>query len=159
MITAVDGKAVHSMAELQEILATHRPGDNVTLTFLRNKKQYSKQVTLRNIQGTTDKVSDVDPNSLGVALKPLTSDQKRELALNNGLMVISVKEGKMKDAGITKGLIIIEVNDRKMTSTDDFDEVVKAANASKDPVLWIKAKTQSGLPKSFAVDLSTDEKK
>ncbi|MBP5361232.1 MAG: Do family serine endopeptidase [Bacteroidaceae bacterium] len=159
VITAVDGKAVHSMAELQEILATHRPGDNVTLTFLRNKKQYSKQVTLRNIQGTTDKVSDVDPNSLGVALKPLTSDQKRELALNNGLMVISVKEGKMKDAGITKGLIIIEVNDRKMTSTDDFDEVVKAANASKDPVLWIKAKTQSGLPKSFAVDLSTDEKK
>jgi hypothetical protein len=46
-----------------------------------------------------------------------------------------------------------------MVSTDDFDEAVKAANASKDPVLWIKAKTQSGLPKSFAVDLSNDEKK
>ena len=39
------------------------------------------------------------------------------------------------------------------------DEAVKAANASKDPVLWIKAKTQSGLPKSFAIDLSTDEDK
>ena len=159
VITAIDGKDIHSMAELQEILATHRPGDKVNVTFLRNKKQYTKSVTLRNIQGTTDKVSDVDPNSLGVALKPLTSEQKRELALNNGLMVISVREGKMKEAGITKGLIILEVNDRKMVSTDDFDEVVKAANASKDPVLWIKAKTQSGLPKSFAVDLSTDEKK
>ena len=159
VITAIDGKEIHSMADLQEILATHRPGDKVNVTFLRNKKQYTKAVTLRNIQGTTDKVSDVDPNSLGVALKPLTSEQKRELALNNGLMVISVREGKMKDAGITKGLIIIEVNDRKMVSTDDFDEVVKAANASKDPVLWIKAKTQSGLPKSFAVDLSSDEKK
>lgn len=159
VITAIDGKDIHSMAELQEILATHRPGDKVNVTFLRNKKQYTKAVTLRNIQGTTDKVSDVDPNSLGVALKPLTSEQKRELALNNGLMVISVREGKMKEAGITKGLIILEVNDRKMVSTDDFDEVVKAANASKDPVLWIKAKTQSGLPKSFAVDLNTDEKK
>ena len=147
------------MAELQEVLATHRPGDSVKITFLRNKKQYTKQITLRNIQGTTDKVSDVDPNSLGVALKPLTSEQKRELALNNGLMVISVKEGKMKQAGITKGLIILEVNDRKMTTTADFDEAVKAANASKDPVLWIKAKTQSGLPKSFAIDLSTDEDK
>ena len=159
VITAIDGKDIHSMAELQAILATHRPGDKVNVTFLRNKKQYTKAVTLRNIQGTTDKVSDVDPNSLGVALKPLTSEQKRELALNNGLMVISVREGKMKEAGITKGLIILEVNDRKMVSTDDFDEVVKAANASKDPVLWIKAKTQSGLPKSFAVDLNTDEKK
>ncbi|MBQ7742219.1 MAG: Do family serine endopeptidase [Bacteroidaceae bacterium] len=159
VITAIDGKEIHSMAELQEMLATHRPGDKVNVTFLRNKKQYTKAVTLRNIQGTTDKVSDVDPNSLGVALKPLTSEQKRELALNNGLMVISVREGKMKEAGITKGLIILEVNDRKMVSTDDFDEVVKVANASKDPVLWIKAKTQSGLPKSFAVDLSGDEKK
>ena len=159
VITAVDGKAIHSMAELQEVLATHRPGDSVKITFLRNKKQYTKQITLRNIQGTTDKVSDVDPNSLGVALKPLTSEQKRELALNNGLMVISVKEGKMKQAGITKGLIILEVNDRKMITTADFDEAVKAANASKDPVLWIKAKTQSGLPKSFAIDLSTDEDK
>ena len=159
VITAIDGKEIHSMAELQEILATHRPGDKVNVTFLRNKKQYTKSVTLRNIQGTTDKVSDVDPNSLGVALKPLTSEQKRELALNNGLMVISVREGKMKDAGITKGLIILEVNDRKMLTNDDFDEAVKAANASKDPVLWIKAKTQSGLPKSFAVDLSKDEKK
>ena len=74
-------------------------------------------------------------------------------------MVISVKEGKMKDAGISKGLIILEVNDKKMNTTSDFDEAVKAANASKDPVLWIKAKTQSGLPKSFAVDLSKDEKK
>ena len=159
VITAVDGKDVHSMAALQEILATHRPGDKVNVTFLRNKKQYTKAVTLRNIQGTTDQVSDVDPNSLGVALKPLTSEQKRELALSNGLMVISVKEGKMKDAGISKGLIILEVNDKKMNTTSDFDEAVKAANASKDPVLWIKAKTQSGLPKSFAVDLSKDEKK
>ena len=159
VITAIDGKTIHSMAEMKEILATHRPGDEVKVTFLRNKKSYTKSVTLRNVQGTTDKVSDVDPNSLGVALKPLTSEQKRELALTNGLMVISVKDGKMKEAGITKGLIILEVNDRKMTTTTDFDEAVKAANSSKDPVLWIKAKTQSGLPKSFAVDLSSNEKK
>ena len=159
VITAIDGKTIHSMAELQEILATHRPGDKINVSFLRNKKSYTKEITLRNIQGTTDKVSDVDPSNLGVALKALTSEQKRELALNNGLMVISVKEGKMKEAGITKGLIILEVNDRKMNTTSDFDEAVKAANSSKDPVLWIKAKTQSGLPKSFAVDLSSDEKK
>ena len=159
VITAIDGKTVHSMADLQEALATHRPGDMVSVTYLRDKHQYNKKVTLRNIQGTTDKVSDVDPYSLGIALKPLTSEQKRELALQHGLMVISVKEGKMKQAGITKGLIITEVNDKKMNNTDDFNEVVKQTNASKDPVLWIKAKTQSGLPKSFAIDLSSDKDK
>lgn len=159
VITNVDGKEVKSMADLQETLATHRPGDKVSITFLRNKKQYTKQVTLRNIQGTTEQVSEVDINSLGVALKPLTSEQKRELALQNGLVVLSVKDGKFKEAGITKGIIILEVNDKKMNTQTDFDEVVKAANSSKEPVLWIKAKTQSGINKSFVVDLSNSDKK
>lgn len=159
VITNVDGKEVKSMADLQETLATHRPGDKVNITFLRNKKQYTKQVTLRNIQGTTEQVSEVDINSLGVALKPLTSEQKRELALQNGLVVLSVKDGKFKEAGITKGIIILEVNDKKMNTQTDFDEVVKAANSSKEPVLWIKAKTQSGINKSFVVDLSNSDKK
>lgn len=158
IITAINNKPIRNMAEMQEILATHRPGDKVTVTFLRNKKQYSKEVTLRNIQGTTDTVSEVDLNSLGVALKPLTKEQKRELALTNGLLVFSVKDGKMKEAGVTKGIIILEINDKKMNTLTDFDEVVKEANSSKDPVLWIKAKTQSGKPCSFVIDLKENKK-
>ena len=90
------------------ILATHRPGDKITVTFIRKKKTYNKEVVLRNIQGTTDTVSEVDTNSLGIALKPLSAEQKKELALSNGLLVFSIKDGKMKEAGITKGLIILE---------------------------------------------------
>ena len=158
VITAIDSKPIKSMADMKEILATHRPGDKITVTFIRKKKTYNKEVVLRNIQGTTDTVSEVDTNSLGIALKPLSAEQKKELALSNGLLVFSIKDGKMKEAGITKGLIILEVNGVKMNTKTDFDEVVKAANSSKDPVLWIKAKTQSGKPCSFAVDLSENKK-
>jgi len=45
-----------------------------------------------------------------------------------------------------------------MNTLTDFDEVVKVANSSKDPVLWIKAKTQSGKPCSFVIDLKEDKK-
>ncbi len=159
VVTAIDGKPVKSMAEMKEILATHRPGDKINITLLRNKKTYNKEVTLRNVQGTTDTMSDLDPNSLGVALKPLTTEEKRQLALECGLKVISVKSGKMMEAGLEKGIIILEVNDKKMNTQTDFDEAVKAANASKDPVLWIKAKTQSGRPLSYVVDLSDSDKK
>lgn len=158
VVTAIDSKPLKSMADMKEVLATHRPGDKINITFLRKKKSYTKQVVLRNIQGTTDTVSEVDINSLGIALKPLTSEQKRELALSNGLIVFSIKDGKMKEAGITKGIIILEVNDTKMNTQTDFDEAVKAANSSKDPVLWIKAKTQSGKNCSFVVDLSDSSK-
>ena len=71
-----------------------------------------------------------------------------------GLMITAIREGKMKEAGLTKGLIITKVNDREMRTTDDFDEVTKQANMSSDRVLWIRAKTQTGLNRSFAVELA-----
>ena len=70
-----------------------------------------------------------------------------------------IRDGKLKEAGVTKGLIIMKVNDREMRTTTDFDEAVKAANLSTDRVLWIRAKTQTGINKSFAVELSDPKAK
>lgn len=153
VITAVDGKKVVKMGELQTIINGHRPGDKIQITYLRDKKSYTKSVTLRNKQGTTDVVTDMDPNSLGVSLKPLTNEMKKELALDHGLYVAAITNGKMKDAGVTKGIIILQVNDKKMNTVDDFNEVVKEANMTTDRVLWIRAKTQSGINKSYTIEL------
>ena len=158
VILSVDGKNITKMGQLQEEITKHRPGDKVTVTFMRDKKKQTKVVTLRNAQGTTTELKEADPNSLGVALKPLTAELKKELALNYGLLVTAVKDGKMKEAGITKGIIIMQVNDKKMNSVDDFNEIVKQVNLSSDRVLWIRAKTQSGINKSFTVDLEEAKK-
>ena len=158
VITAVDGVKVTKMAELQEELIKHKPGDKVSITFLRNKKSTTKSLTLRNEQGTTDKVTEVDPNSLGVVLKPVPAEMKRELALNGGLLVSAVTNGKMKDAGVTKGVIILEVNNKKVNTVDEFHEIVKAANMSTDRVLLIRAKSQSGRNLAYAVELGDAKK-
>lgn len=158
VILSVDGKNITKMGQLQEEITKHRPGDKVTVTYMRDKKKQTKVITLRNAQGTTTEIKETDPNSLGIALKPVTSEMKKELALNYGLLVTAVKEGKMKEAGITKGIIIMQVNDKKMTSVDDFNEIVKQVNLSSDRVLWIRAKTQSGINKSFTVDLEEAKK-
>lgn len=159
VILKVDGKPVKKMGELQEEITTHRPGDKVNITYMRDKKTYTKVVTLRNSQGTTSEIEQADVMSLGIALKPLDSELKKQLALDHGLLVTSVRSGKMQDAGITKGLIIMQVNDKKMNTVADFDEVVKQTNLSSDRVLWIRAKTQSGINKSFTVDLSDSQAK
>ena len=39
MITKVDGKPIVKMSELQEMINAKRPGDKITLTYLRNKKE------------------------------------------------------------------------------------------------------------------------
>ena len=153
VITAVDAVKVTKMAELQEELIKHKPGDKVTITYVRNKKSNKKTLTLRNEQGTTEKVTEVDPHSLGVVLKPVPAEMKRELALNGGLLVSAVTNGKMKDAGVTKGVIILEVNNKKVNTVEEFQEIVKVANMSTDRVLLIRAKSQSGRNLAFAGEL------
>lgn len=157
VVTAIDGKKIEKFGELQEMLANHRPGDKVKLTYIRDKKTHTAELMLRNIQGTTSAVEKLDTESMGAALRPLTDSEKQQLNLPYGLMVSALKNGKLQEAGLTKGLIIMKVNDKEMRTTADFDEAVKAANLSSDRVLWIRAKTQSGINRSFAVELA-DEK-
>lgn len=159
VVTAVDGKNIDKFGQLQEIVAQHRPGDKVKVTYMRKKKAYTTTLTLRNEQGTTSKLETVDTESMGAALRALTDQEKQELGLTYGLIVSSIRNGKMQDAGITKGIIVTQVNDRKMNTVQDFEEAVKAANLSTDRVLWIRAKTQSGLNRSYTVELGEPKAK
>ncbi len=157
VIISVAGRKVTKMSELQEIMLTHRPGDKIKLTYLRDKKEHTANVTLLNAQGTEEVIEGVDADNLGAALRPLKDAEKKELGLTHGLLVSAVKDGKMKEAGITKGLIIMNVNDQDMKTMTDWEEVLKKANMSKERVLWIRAKTQSGLNKAFIIELSNEK--
>ena len=159
VILSIDGKTIDKFGVLQEALVNHRPGDKVTVTYMRDKKKHTATLTLRNIQGTTAMVETVDTDEIGVALRPLSENEKKELNLSHGLVVSAIRDGKMKEAGVTKGIIIMQVNDRKMNTTEDFEQAVKEANMSSDRVLWIRAKTQSGLNRSFTVELADPKAK
>jgi S1-C subfamily serine protease len=154
VIIAIDGNTIEKFGQLQELMAGHRPGDKVEVTYLRNKKKHTTRLTLRNVQGTEGVVESIGGDKMGAALRPLSDTEKQQLALRHGLMVTAVKNGKMSEAGITKGIIIMQVNDREMHTVADFDEAVRAANMSTDRVLWIRAKTQSGINRSYTVELS-----
>jgi Do/DeqQ family serine protease len=158
IITSIAGHKIEKMSELQETLAGYHPGDKVEIEYLRDKQKRRTSVVLRNVQGTTTMVEDVEDNNLGAALRPLTTEEKRELNLSYGLVVKALQQGKLQEAGVTKGIILMQVNDRKLNSVADFEETVKAANLSSDRVLWIRAKTQSGLNRSYTVELSDDNK-
>lgn len=157
VITHIDKMEITKSGELQEALATHRPGDKVKVTYLRDKKVSTVTVTLKNAQGTTEVLSKVDQDKMGIALEELSARDKQALNLTHGLVVKHLREGKMKQAGIVKGLILLQVNDRQLRTVADWEEAVKQANLSTDRVLWIRAKTQSGLNKSFTVELGDDK--
>lgn len=158
VVTAVDNKEVTKMAEMQEELAKHRPGDKVKITFMRDKKTRTESVVLRNAQGNVKVLEKVDMDLFGAVLKPLSDQAKFQLDLPYGLEVAAVKRGKMMDAGVTKGLIILMVNDKPMRTVEDFEDAVKTAGRASDRTLWIRAITQSGIKKSMVIDLNDEAK-
>ena len=157
VITTIDGKKIEKFGELQEVMANHKPGDKVNITYMRDKKTHTATLTLRNIQGTTTAVKTVDTEAMGAAMRALTDKEKEELGLSYGLLITAIRDGKMKEAGLSKGLIILKVNDKEMRTIEDFEDITKQANLSTERVLWIRARTQSGYSRSFAVELSEDK--
>lgn len=153
VITAIDGKPVNKMAELQEALAKKRPGDKVTVTYLRDKKKATKTVTLKNEKGNTQVVKKADLDVLGGNFRAITNAQKEQLNIGYGLEVLKVNSGRLKTAGITKGFIIQRVNDNAVKTIDDLQNAVKEASTSKDPVLYIQGVYPTGKKAYFAVPL------
>ena len=153
VITAVDGQKVTKMAELQEILATKRPGDKVTLSYLHKKSKKTTSVVLKNEQGNTKVVKDADLDVLGAVIREVNESEKADLDIKYGLKVTKVNSGKFRERGIPVGFVIQTVNEETMKTLSDLNEVVKAANKSKDPVLYIKGLYPSGKKEYFSVPL------
>lgn len=153
VITEVDGKKVKTMGDLQAIIAQKRPGDKVTVKYLRNKKEKSVSLTLKNAQGTTKVVKDADLDVLGGQFREITESQKKELQIAYGLQVTKISGGKLKEGGVPQGFIIQRVNDEPMKTLNDLQDAVKKASTSKDPVLYIQGIMPTGKKAYFAVAL------
>ena len=153
VLTYVDGKKVKQFGELQGIIAQKRPGDKVVVKYLRNKKEKTVTLTLKNEQGNTKVVKNADVDILGIDVRPVTDSQKKQLEISYGLEVLKVNGGKMKEAGVPKGFIIQVVNDQPMRSFDDLQQVVKDA---KDQMLVIKGIFPTGKRGGFVVYLQNE---
>ncbi len=90
VITKIDGKTVAKMPELQQIINNKKPGDKATITWLRNKKEMSKTVVLKNKQGNTKIMKSADFAVLGANVLPVSENLKKQLGINYGLQVKNV---------------------------------------------------------------------
>lgn len=159
VIIGIDGMKITKMAQLQEQLAKHNPGDKVNLKVVRDKKDKTIEVILENEQGTTSVVKKADLEMLGAAFQKLSSNAKRQLGINYGLQVSGVTNGRMKQAGIRRNFIILKINGQKIASTDNLTTVFKNARRSPDQVLFITGIMPSGNRYNYAVDISDSNKK
>ena len=156
VITHIDGQKVKAFGELQNIIAQKRPGDKISINYLRNKAKKTATLTLKNEKGNTKVVKDADIDVLGGQFRPVTDSQKEQLNIGYGLQVIKVSGGKLKDAGVPQGFIIQHINEASIKTIEDLQEIVKEANKSKEPVLYIQGIYPTGKKGYFAVPLEDE---
>ena len=156
VITSVDGKKITKMSELQEATTKYRPGDKAQIGYIRDKKEKMTTITFRNAKGTTKVMKSLSMDILGAEFKDVPDGLKKNLGIQGGVMVKSVKNGKFKEAGIEKDFIILKVNGQNIKSVNDIETAFKQAQTSDDQTMWIWGKTTDGTSVSKAVQLGND---
>ncbi len=156
VITSIEGQKVKRFGELQGIIAQKRPGDKLSVVYLRNKKSHTVTLELKNEQGTTKVVKNADLDVLGGTFRPVTDSQKEQLNIGYGLQVAKISGGKLKDAGVPQGFIIQRVNDQPMKTVEDLQDIVKETSTAKEPVLFIQGIYPTGKKGYFAVPLVSE---
>jgi serine protease Do len=123
VILKFDGNAVNSVSELQEHVGEDRPGDKAEITYIRNGKENSVPIVMKNLAGNTKVVTPEMEGSedvvFGARLEPLGSSDMSSLNVDYGVKVVEVNKGKFKEIGIARGYIILSVNGKKVKSPVD----------------------------------------
>lgn len=158
VIIAINDAPTHNTAQLQGEISKYRPGDKISVKYIRDNKERKASVTLRNSQGDTKVTRQGDFSALGCAFTELTSEQLRQMRLSAGIRVAKLTNGKFKDAGIKEGFIILDINNRRVRTTEDVETIYNAImqGNDSDKVMFITGIYPTGRKVYYAVDLSEE---
>jgi serine protease Do len=134
VIHSANGQPVVASGDLPAIVGQSVPGDRIQLQVWRNGKDVNVQAQLAN---ATDKVAEApakqgnaaEGGKLGLALRPLQPDEKRESGIASGLVVEDVS-GAAARAGVEPGDVILAVNGTPAKSVEQVRSVVAKADKS-----------------------------
>ncbi len=126
-IQKVNGVEITSGAELQEQVSRYKPGDKVPVTYLRNDKQSTVTVTLKNKAGNYDVVkSDALVDMLGGSFLTLDPKKAKDYGVSGGVIVKKINPGgaleeqtRMKDS-----FVILKVNDKEVKSIEELKTII-----------------------------------
>ncbi len=148
VIIRVNSVDVGSSAELQEQIGKFRPGDKVTVTYIRDGKQNTVPVVLKNIEGTTKAVTQGSGGGwvYGARLEPLSSAERRNINTDHGVKIAEIVDGRFKDLGLQKGYIILTINGKKIKSASE----VRDATSNESSLRSIEGVQPNGMFFSFS---------
>lgn len=126
VITAIDGLEVGSVSELQELVARHRPGHSIQVTFRRDGKAKTVKTTLRNFEGQMAITRlPVNYEIEGAKFEDIPYAELSRRDLEGGVLIRSMSHGKWLDAGIPKGFIITHIDKVTVENVEDLNRMLE----------------------------------
>lgn len=171
VITKVDDKKIESPDELSAAIKAHKPGDKVTITYLRDNKEMKGTAELGTWKSQNFKMDMGDMNWEKVMPKvqsmPRVNPYGQLFSYNGntpklglsvqdtddgkGVKVINVEnESNASKAGIKKDDVVLEVDGKSINSTD---EMVKAMKDNKEKVSVMFKVNRSGKTQNVEVKM------
>ena len=126
IILRANGQPIIQSVDLPALVDKAEPGARLALEVWRGGKSLELNATLGEAKPTASadaRQDDAKPNRLGLAVRPLTRDERRDARVAAGLMVDDAS-GPAALAGIEPGDIVLAVNGAPVTSADALDRMI-----------------------------------
>jgi serine protease Do len=132
VVTKVNSEPVTTGAEMVAQVASYKPGDKLTITYLRNGKEQLANVTLKGDAGdinaaTINNLSEI----LGAEFVNIDSKTAQTNNVEGGVRVKEItKGGPLSKTRMEKDFIITSVNGVEVKNTTDMSKVIANTDGS-----------------------------
>ena len=141
VIVEVDSVKITTPSSVQEVVSRFSPGDKAKITIIRDGKKKVVEVVFKGTSQENGTVAeDGSVAFYGSSLKAADKELLEKFGLKNGVQIVELGAGKLKDAGAVEGFIILYVNDQPVKSPQEVVEIVKKAKRS----VFVEGITPSG---------------
>jgi S1-C subfamily serine protease len=130
-ITKINGIGVATGPELQEQIARYKPGDKISLTYIRDGRENNINITLKNKSGNYNVVkTESFFDKLGGELATLDAAAAKKNDLAGGVLVKKLGSGLLKNTRMQEGFVITSVDGQAISNLDDLKAALSNAHGT-----------------------------
>ncbi|WP_027995858.1 Do family serine endopeptidase [Simplicispira psychrophila] len=139
VIQQIDGKPIVASGDLPAYIGQTLPGQKVELGIWRQGESKQLSATLGSVGDKAAKgertASAAGQGQLGLALRPLSVDEKRESGIDTGLLIEDAS-GPAASAGVQAGDMLLSINGTAAKSVDGVRAAMAKAGKTVALLIW-----------------------
>jgi serine protease Do len=146
VILKFGSKTVDNSSDLPRMVAATKPGSKVPVLVWRKGNTLEVSLVVGEIQDPAEKAAAAEETSdaqsqsvlrLGLSVKELTDEQKAELQVDGGLLVIDAK-GAAARIELQRGDVILAVGNIEIRSVAQFNDILKLVPPGRSIALLVR---------------------